>query len=258
MAVLQGNVAQEQKWDPAKREAITDRYVDDDPPGARAGRHVHHVAGIRRTRCLSSRTSSAAAAIRRLAVESRATLLIGSDQVEPIRVVAPPTQQQSRYYNAAFLVGPDGTTGAVYRKMHLVPFGEYVPLQSLLFFVGPIVERRRILDFTPGHRSGAAAGGRHTASTAICYEVIYPNLMRQFVRDGSELLTTITNDAWYGPIVGRLPALGAGVDARDRGGPVSRARGQHRDQRLRRSVRTRHRRRPICSSPQSSCRTCDS
>ncbi len=40
--------------------------------------------------------------------------------------------------------------------------------------------------------------GDHMASTAICYEVIYPDLIRRFVRDGSELLTTITNDAWYG------------------------------------------------------------
>ena len=91
---------------------------------------------------------------------------------------------------------PDGTTAAVYRKMHLVPFGEYVPLMRLLFFVGPIVEAAS--DFTPGTRADAAAGRQSPASTAICYEVIYGSLMRQFVIDGRELLTTITNDAWYG------------------------------------------------------------
>ncbi len=58
---------------------------------------------------------------------------------------------RNRFYNAAFLVKPDGTTGAVYRKMHLVPFGEYVPLQRLLFFVGPIVEA--VSNFTPGDRA---------------------------------------------------------------------------------------------------------
>ena len=56
--------------------------------------------------------------------------------------------RQPRSYNAAFLVQPDGRIGAVYRKMHLVPFGEYVPLQRLLFFVGPIVEATS--DFVPG------------------------------------------------------------------------------------------------------------
>jgi hypothetical protein len=109
-----------------------------------------------------------------------------------------PTRASSeRYYNAAFLVRPDGGVGAVYRKMHLVPFGEYVPLQTLLFFVGPIVEA--VSPFTPGRGPGAAAGRRlHMASTAICYEVIYPEPDPPFVLDGSELLTTITNDAWYG------------------------------------------------------------
>ena len=98
-----------------------------------------------------------AAAVRRLAVESGATLLIGSDQVEPVRAAAR-RAPESRYYNAAFLVKPDGSTGAVYRKMHLVPFGEYVPLKSLLFFVGPIVEA--VSRFQPGHGSGVVAGRR--------------------------------------------------------------------------------------------------
>ena len=80
------------------------------------------------------------AAIRRLARDAGVTLLIGSDQVEPIRAERDGTKPTERYYNAAFLVQPDGQIGAVYRKMHLVPFGEYVPLQRLLFFVGPIVE----------------------------------------------------------------------------------------------------------------------
>jgi apolipoprotein N-acyltransferase len=101
-----------------------------------------------------------------------------------------------RYYNAAFLVKPDGGIGAVYRKMHLVPFGEYVPLKRLLFFVGTIVEA--VAAFTPGETPVLLPVGQHLASTAICYEVIYGSLMREFVLDGSELLTTITNDAWYG------------------------------------------------------------
>ena len=80
--------------------------------------------------------------------------------------------------------------------MHLVPFGEYVPLQRLLFFVGPIVEA--VSNFTPGDRPVLLPVGDRLVSTAICYEVVYGNLIRRFVRDGSELLTTITNDAWYG------------------------------------------------------------
>ena len=77
-----------------------------------------------------------------------------------------------------------------------MPFGEFVPFSRLLFFVGPIVEA--VSDFTPGTEAVMLPVAGHTASTAICYEVIYASLMRVFVMRGSEMLTTITNDAWYG------------------------------------------------------------
>jgi len=74
-----------------------------------------------------------------------------------------------------------------------------VPLQSVLYFVGPIIGAvADFPSFTPGQTPVLLPVGDHVASTAICYEVIYPDLIRRFVRDGSELLTTITNDAWYG------------------------------------------------------------
>lgn len=134
--------------------------------------------------------------IRRMASESQVTMLIGSDQVEPVKATSETEKPQQLYYNAAFLVKPDGQVGAVYRKMHLVPFGEYVPLKSLLFFVGPIVEA--VSAFSPGTDPVLLPVDGHLTSTAICYEVIFPSLIRRFVSDGSELLTTITNDAWYG------------------------------------------------------------
>jgi apolipoprotein N-acyltransferase len=195
VAVLQGNVAQEQKWDPAKREAITDLYLGMTRRALAQGA-TFIMWPESSYPVFFEQDILGAAAVRRLAVDSGATLLIGSDQVEPVRSSRSTDGPQSRYYNAAFLVKPDGSTGAVYRKMQLVPFGEYVPLKSLLFFVGPIVEA--VSDFSPGTDPVLLPIGGHTASTAICYEVIFPNLIRKFVRDGSELLTTITNDAWYG------------------------------------------------------------
>jgi apolipoprotein N-acyltransferase len=77
-----------------------------------------------------------------------------------------------------------------------VPFGEYVPFGKLLFFVAPLVDA--VSDFTPGTDAVLLPVDGHQASTAICYEVIYASLIRRFVSRGSELLTTITNDAWYG------------------------------------------------------------
>jgi apolipoprotein N-acyltransferase len=78
-----------------------------------------------------------------------------------------------------------------------VPFGEYVPAKRIFFFVGPIVDALSDT-FDAGTEPVLLPVGTHNISTAICYEVIYASLMRQFVVEGSELLTTITNDAWYG------------------------------------------------------------
>jgi len=133
----------------------------------------------------------AAAQIRTLAQQARAPILLGSDQF--VRAANAPTT----YYNAAFMVRPDGSTGGVYRKMHLVPFGEYVPAKSLFFFAAPLVQA--VSDFSAGEEATLLPVGGHLVSTAICYEVVYPDLVRRFVAGGSELLTTITNDAWFGP-----------------------------------------------------------
>jgi len=115
-------------------------------------------------------------------------ILFGSDQI-----VAEP---ELRQYNAAFLLSPDGETAAVYRKIHLVPFGEFFPLQEWLTFAAPLV--RRYLPFTPGDKVVLLPVNGHPTSTAICYEVVFPSLMRDAVLQGSQLLTTVTNDGWYG------------------------------------------------------------
>ena len=80
--------------------------------------------------------------------------------------------------------------------MHLVPLGEYVPLKRLLFFVGTLVEGAG--DYTAGQSMVMLPTSVGKISVAICYEIVYPNLVRSAVLAGSRLLTTMTNDAWYG------------------------------------------------------------
>jgi apolipoprotein N-acyltransferase len=126
--------------------------------------------------------------VRALASQAKVTMLVGSDQVE--------RGEPNKYFNSAFLVQQDGSVGGIYRKMHLVPFGEYVPAKRVFFFAAPLVEA--VSDFSPGEEAVLLPVGRHLVSTAICYEIVYPDLVRQFVAGGSELLTAITNDAWFG------------------------------------------------------------
>ena len=80
-------------------------------------------------------------------------------------------------------------------KIHLVPFGEYVPLGSLLTFVNKLVVG--VGDFSPGKVKPLPLNG-HTLGVLVCYEAIFPELARDYVRQGSSLLVNITNDAWFG------------------------------------------------------------
>jgi apolipoprotein N-acyltransferase len=195
VAVLQGNILQDQKWDPAMRDAIMQRYID--MTREAIGRNAEFILWPESAMPTPyEQDLPRGALLRRLAREAHVTLLVGSDQVEPVRPVLAAKAPPSRMYNAAYLIQPDGSTAAVYRKIHLVPFGEYVPFSRLLFFVGPLVEA--VSDFAPGTEATLLPVGGHMVSTAICYEVIYAGLMRSFAVRGSELLTTITNDAWYG------------------------------------------------------------
>jgi apolipoprotein N-acyltransferase len=134
--------------------------------------------------------------VRQLVRESGVPVLLGSDQYE--WRVSGTRREVEKSFNAAFMLRPDGTTAAVYRKIHLVPWGEYVPLKDWLTFVGPLVQAIG-RGFDAGDRVTLLPLGRHRVSTAICYEIIYPELVRRFVTAGSELLTTITNDSWFGP-----------------------------------------------------------
>jgi apolipoprotein N-acyltransferase len=194
-AVLQANIPQQDKWNPGLADAITNRYLEMTRQALARGA-TFIIWPESSTPFYFEQDLLRGSAIRRLAVEGKATLLIGSDQVEPVRAEPNRQKPEEQVYNAAFAIGPDGRIGAVYRKMQLVPFGEYVPAQRLLFFVGPIVEA--VSAFVPGTEAVLLPVGEHRASTAICYEVIFASLMRRFVTGGSELLTTITNDAWYG------------------------------------------------------------
>ena len=187
VAAVQGNVAQRDKWNPALRDHILDTYLELTRAAAAAGARLV-VWPEAATPFAFESDPTGTAAIRSVARETAAHLLLGTTQA--VRDGGP------RYYNAAVLVDPGGRTAGFYRKHHLVPFGEYVPLRRLLFFVSPLVEAVGDFSAGPGPRPLVMDG--RPLGTAICYEIIYPGLVRELVTRGSRLLTTVTNDAWYG------------------------------------------------------------
>jgi apolipoprotein N-acyltransferase len=188
VGIIQANIPQEEKWNRASAFSIFDRYLAMTRQAVAQGAQFV-LWPESSTPFFFEEDAGGAEALRSVVRETGATLLFGSDQIER-------GHDAERYYNSAFLLDPAGATAAVYRKMYLVPFGEYVPFKNLLFFVGPLVEA--VADFSPGGFVAMLPVQGHMVSTAICYEVVYPDLMRKAVRAGSELLTTITNDAWYG------------------------------------------------------------
>ncbi len=98
--------------------------------------------------------------------------------------------------NRAWLVGPDGRPAGHYDKVHLVPFGEYVPWSRLFFFVRAIAALG--LDFQPGVKGGTLSAGGVALGPLICYESIFPELARAQRQQGAMLLVNQTNDSWYG------------------------------------------------------------
>jgi apolipoprotein N-acyltransferase len=98
--------------------------------------------------------------------------------------------------NSAGLLNPTGEQISRYDKMHLVPFGEYVPFKRLLFFAESLT--RQVGEFVPGTDYKLSEVDGHKISTIICYESIFPDLVRQFPKRGSELILLITNDGWFG------------------------------------------------------------
>ena len=100
------------------------------------------------------------------------------------------------HYNSAYLVSPSGEIVGKYDKIHLVPFGEYVPMQDLLFFIGSLGEG--IGDFHSGKEIYNFSIPQGKFGVLICFEIIFPDLCRKFVKKGANFLVTITNDAWFG------------------------------------------------------------
>jgi apolipoprotein N-acyltransferase len=102
----------------------------------------------------------------------------------------------SQIYNSAELVAPNGDWLARYDKIHLVPFGEYVPFKDMFSFAKKLT--KEVGDFVPGTQRLVLPVHSYKLGTFVCYESIFPDEIREFTRNGAGLLVNISNDGWFG------------------------------------------------------------
>lgn len=188
VSVVQGNIAQEIKWVEALRGDIFEKY-----------RLLSQIASLRRSPEMIIWPETAFPdylvagendrPLKDLARELKTPLLVGS-----IRLVG------MSYFNSVLAFDEDGVPAGVYDKLHLVPFGEFVPFRRQLPWLSSLLP---IEDFTPGHRYGifpfySRNNEQLLIGTLICFEDIFGDLASAFVRRGADVLVNMTNDAWFG------------------------------------------------------------
>ncbi len=123
-----------------------------------------------------------------LVKEKGCTLLLGTNET-----TGPPGNKL--YHNTALCLHPN-LSMTQYYKMHLVPFGEYTPYKKIFFFIEKMTHA--IGDITPGTQHFLHSFEGDKFGSPICFEIIFPDLVRKFVKRGANFLVTITNDGWYG------------------------------------------------------------
>ena len=189
VGLAQGNVAQDQKWDPAFQAETMERYRRLTVEAARerpglivwpetAAPFFFQEPGPQRDEVLT------------LARQTGTPLLFGSPAFHQL------PSGRLEQLNRAYLVLGDGREAGTYDKMELVPFGEYVPFQSIFFFVSHMVTA--VGNIGPGLVPTVFALPGARFGTLICYEGVFPALTRRFVADGANFLVNVTNDAWFG------------------------------------------------------------
>jgi apolipoprotein N-acyltransferase len=207
IGVVQPNVEQAQKWDVAFRQETMERY---DRLTAELGGDLDLIVWPEAaTPFVFEMEPQYRLLVTDIARRAGAPLLFGSPALRRYPDGKP------FLLNSAYLLATDGQILGRYDKQHLVPFGEYIPFHhSLLFFLDKLVEGIGDFEAGPGstllmYKPREKAPPMAAAATVpdihvkfgvvICYEVIFPNLVRQFAANGADFMVTITNDAWFGP-----------------------------------------------------------
>ncbi len=201
VSIIQPSIPQELKWDPLYKRFILDKYF-----------RITREASIKRPQlivwpeaalpCVLEEEPEYFEQVRMLVAEINTPLLLGAV-----------TLRDERYYNSAILVSPGANTLTRYDKLHLVPFGEFIPFRDIFpwlaaiapigdiepgkeytIFYLPKTETTSAVKFADNHKGDDF---QYKFAVLDCFEDLFPVLSRQFVKRGATFLVNITNDAWY-------------------------------------------------------------
>ncbi len=188
VSVVQGNIPQESKWDASAGDLIFKRFRE---------------LSLRAAKDKPDLIIWPEAALPEVAQEGspyyRGTLELAQEMGIPILTGAV-VLRKNEFYNSAFLVSAKGEFIRSYDKLHLVPFGEYIPLRNVFPFletIAPIGDITAGRDFTVFSIARRGSDMRRAFSVLICFEDLFPELSAGFVKRGAGFLVNITNDAWY-------------------------------------------------------------
>lgn len=188
VALVQGNIDQSLKWAPDNQRRTVDIYTRLTQQASAANPDLV-IWPESATPFYLQEDSDLHRAVVEIPRRMASTLLTGSPAYEPDE------KGGYRYFNSAFLISPEGKLDGRSDKVHLVPFGEYVPLKQFFPFIDKLVYG--IGDFSAGEVR-TLQHNKHHFGVLVCYEAIFPELARAYTKAGSSLLINITNDAWFG------------------------------------------------------------
>ncbi len=189
VSLIQGNIDQSIKWNRSYQSSTMAEYFSLTDRAIKLSHTDLVIWPETATPFFFQSTSDYGAAMSDFVKTNHVYLLFGSPAYKF-------THKGVEYFNSAFLMSPSGNILGRYNKRHLVPFGEYLPLKHVFFFLKKLTSM--LGDFTPGKSNQLLHYDNVKAGILICYEIIFPQLSQQDSRDGANLLVTITDDAWFG------------------------------------------------------------
>jgi apolipoprotein N-acyltransferase len=199
-AVVQGNIEQDRKWEPAFKNEVIAAYKELSIAAAKEKPDII-IWPETAIPFIFKKDKERTEALISFQKELGSYLLFGSILVKEKGNIKDKASELA-YTNSAVLLDRNGNVLYTYDKIRLVPFGEYVPLRELLFFIDKLAFGFGTGDYTPGSSYIKAETSFGSFGVPICYEIIFPGLVRKFYTKGGDFIVTITNDAWFGKTSG--------------------------------------------------------